>query len=250
MLGRNKVIIILIIAVCALVSSVYAQGECGGSLTISSEDYIDRDGTVLVELPLYIANSCPLGGVQFDLTTDPFGALEPVDIILDTSRIAYWERLVVTRDRLKRRVRLFGLADYPDLEDTPPLEAGEGYLGTALYRFGCQYDEDITVDINIDSVFFADSSGYSMFEAISIDNGTVHVGHEITPIGRGDMNCDGFMRGSDVTYMVNYFRGANPNCPCSRCAGDANNDGRIIGSDVTFLVNYFLGNIPSLAPCD
>jgi hypothetical protein len=52
--------------------------------------------------------------------------------------------------------------------------------------------------------------------------------------------------GSDVTYLVNYFRGLenNPACLIGNfyCAGDANGDCQVIGSDVTRMVSYFRGN--------
>ncbi|MCP4583404.1 MAG: hypothetical protein GY839_17485 [candidate division Zixibacteria bacterium] len=56
----------------------------------------------------------------------------------------------------------------------------------------------------------------------------------------GDANGDGLVIGSDVTYLVAYFRGANPP-PDPFLAGDANGDCAVIGSDVTYLVNYFRG---------
>jgi len=53
--------------------------------------------------------------------------------------------------------------------------------------------------------------------------------------------------GSDVTYLVNYFRGVPNNQPCNLdnfwASTDANGDCLIIGSDVTRLVNYFRGNV-------
>jgi hypothetical protein len=49
--------------------------------------------------------------------------------------------------------------------------------------------------------------------------------------------------GSDVTYLVGYFRGLNEPClldnPPFYCAADANGDCLVIGSDVTKIVNYF-----------
>lgn len=51
--------------------------------------------------------------------------------------------------------------------------------------------------------------------------------------------------GSDVTYLVNFFRGlpATPSCLLGGfyCAADVNGDCRVIGSDVTRLVSYFRG---------
>jgi hypothetical protein len=51
--------------------------------------------------------------------------------------------------------------------------------------------------------------------------------------------------GSDVTYLVNYFRSLPSSQACLLdgfwCSADANGDCNIIGSDVTKLVNYFRG---------
>ena len=58
--------------------------------------------------------------------------------------------------------------------------------------------------------------------------------------------------GSDVTYLVNYFRGSTSSHPCYLynsgaaspyfwASADANGDCRIMGSDVTRLVAYFRG---------
>ncbi len=56
--------------------------------------------------------------------------------------------------------------------------------------------------------------------------------------------------GSDVTYLVGYFRGVSANQPCYLddfwASADANGDCNIIGSDVTRLVNYFRGNVSLL----
>jgi hypothetical protein len=49
--------------------------------------------------------------------------------------------------------------------------------------------------------------------------------------------------GSDVTYLVGYFRGINGPCLVGGFfnSSDANGDCSIIGSDVTRLVSYFRG---------
>lgn len=52
--------------------------------------------------------------------------------------------------------------------------------------------------------------------------------------------------GSDVTYLVNYFRGRSTSQPCYLdgfwASADINGDCNIIGSDVTRLVSYLKGN--------
>jgi len=58
--------------------------------------------------------------------------------------------------------------------------------------------------------------------------------------------------GPDVTYLVNFFRGAPTSHSCRLdgfwCSADANGDCKIIGSDVTKLVNVFRG-IGSIGYC-
>jgi len=74
----------------------------------------------------------------------------------------------------------------------------------------------------------------------------------------GDMNGDGDVISSDVTYGINFFRGAQP--PPDSCynesamgwlyaAGDCNGDCAFIGSDITFLVNFFRGLQPEILWC-
>ncbi len=73
----------------------------------------------------------------------------------------------------------------------------------------------------------------------------------------GDANGNGAFNGLDVTYSVNYFRGAgNPppyTCECHPgnswfVAGDVNNSCSFNGLDVTYMVNYFKGGAAPI-PC-
>ena len=76
----------------------------------------------------------------------------------------------------------------------------------------------------------------------------------------GDINGDGRVIGSDVTYGVNFFIGIG-NVPPDSCwndstgdwhysAADANGDCLFIGSDITYMVQYFLGaDIPPPTYC-
>jgi hypothetical protein len=56
--------------------------------------------------------------------------------------------------------------------------------------------------------------------------------------------------GSDVTYLVSYFRGITRPCIINGfyCSGDANGDCQVIGSDVTRMVTYFRG-LANIIPC-
>jgi len=78
-------------------------------------------------------------------------------------------------------------------------------------------------------------TGYSETWSFQIDYDTSEV--EFMP---GDANGDGQIYGSDVTYLVNFFRGINAP-PVPLLAGDANGDCVVTGPDVTYLVNFFRG---------
>ena len=133
---------------------------------------------------------------------------------------------------------------------TPAIPPSQGLeLFSIRLKFACPYyDTDTTamVVVNIDSTSISDSTGYHIFDSVAFNGGNIFIGDDLAR--RGDANCNGSLIGSDVTYMVNFFRGSGP-CPCSMCAGDANGDGRIIGSDVTYLVRYFTGVGDPPPPC-
>ncbi len=64
----------------------------------------------------------------------------------------------------------------------------------------------------------------------------------------GDVNGNGYVQGSDITYATNYFRGGPPPPDSCMCpvnflyhAADANGNCAFTGSDITFLINYFRG---------
>jgi len=67
----------------------------------------------------------------------------------------------------------------------------------------------------------------------------------------GDANGDGEVLSSDITYLVNFFRGLGP-APGPWLSGDCNGDCLVIGSDVTYLVRFFSGegNAPVMGDCD
>jgi len=66
----------------------------------------------------------------------------------------------------------------------------------------------------------------------------------LTIVPPGDANGDGYVLGSDITYLVDYLRGINlPSNP--PMTGDANGDCAVLGSDVIYLVQYFRGLAPN-----
>jgi hypothetical protein len=105
------------------------------------------------------------------------------------------------------------------------------------YHVPC-YPKGVTIDNNI--VYVANWKSILILRII---------GHYICDYTPGDINGDGRVIGSDVTFGVNYFRGigAVPPISCLNgvdhewlySAADANGDCRFIGSDITYLVSYF-----------
>ena len=65
---------------------------------------------------------------------------------------------------------------------------------------------------------------------------------------RGDVNHNGSIGISDITYMVDYFFQQGPAPECGDEA-DVNSDGNIIISDLTMLVDYIFNGGPAPGPC-
>ncbi len=66
---------------------------------------------------------------------------------------------------------------------------------------------------------------------------------------RGDMNCDGAVGISDMTYLVAYLFSGGPE-PCLLAHGDVNDDAAVNIADMTYMVDFlFLGG-PAPLPCD
>jgi hypothetical protein len=94
---------------------------------------------------------------------------------------------------------------------------------------------------------------------LSDDSFTIEADESSCNYTPGDANNDGQVIGSDVTYLVNYFRGEGPAPPLTCwdsqnqrfnfAAADANGDCQLIGSDITFLVNYFRQIQPQVLYC-
>jgi len=230
----------------ALTGSVYA--DCFCELATNSL-VIDRNGFATFSIPAFLYNECKVGGIQLDIVTEPPGVVLPVDLDLTGSRVGYWDLLsdTTTDDSMTRR--FVGIANWPGDPQTPPLDTGYGLLFNIVFQFGCNYGENTDVHITFENIFISDSTGYRIYDDIALGGGFVFVGDDVTPINRGDTNCNGTRTSSDVTYLVNFFRGIQ-DCPCSRCAGDANGDGNVFGSDVTFLVRFFSGSGPTPRLCD
>lgn len=242
--------IIASVLLLTILSAGQAFSQTCWATFIIDDVYIDRGDGAEVEIPVWFSNTCSVGGlaIQFDLS--PANIFNFVDIDYDGGSIEYWDYL---QDNLLQgnpsHLKMVGIANLDD-PYTSPLPPGENVLlCTIRLRFSCTYYTNTIayIGVNMDSSSISDSSGYHVFEHIAADAGVLQIGSDLAI--RGDSNCSGQLLGSDVTYLVNYFRGLGY-CPCSRCAGDANGDGNIIGSDVTYLVRYFTGAGAPPPPCD
>ncbi len=116
---------------------------------------------------------------------------------------------------------------------SPGLPFARGYIigpdGKVIFPYFGHYPQKII------------SMVYSIIDSLGI---------EYYPFLPGDVNMSAGVWppsaiGSDVTYLVNYFRGLETSQPCLLnglwASADANGDCNIIGSDVTKMVNYLRG---------
>jgi hypothetical protein len=219
------------------------------------------------KIPIVLANNCRVGGFEFILTTSNPNVLLPIAADTLGSRLCFhtdttdssghahidtllpWEYFQANRGvEFPESLFVAAIADYPSNPTTTrPLDDGRGKIFNIQFEIPCTYMRpnlgDTTVELRIERVYVSDSTG--QLQSVTYYNSlvTLHMGASI----RGDANCDGIRRGSDVSRLVSYFKGVSI-CPCSLNAGDANGDGQIRGSDVTFLVRYFKGLGPEPPP--
>lgn len=231
-----------------IITPVYSQ-TCAAAFLLENP-YIERGAGDIIEMPVYLYNNCSAGGLAVEFNITPGSIVQFVDVDFTDSPFGDWDYLNYTMPNgNSQRLRVVAIANVDSTFHNPSLPPSQGILlFTIRLTFACTYYTDTTaqVYINVDSTSISDSSGYHVFDNVGYNGGTVYIGGDVAI--RGDCNCNGTLIGSDVTYLINYFRGTG-GCPCSLCAGDANGDGSIIGSDVTYLVRFFtgIGNPPP--PC-
>lgn len=229
----------LILAVFLFFQPSFAQNCDTLELRLNTID-LDRNVKTF-SCPIELWNSCPLGGLEFQILTEPAAIITPLSVNINGGVLSNWDYIGLNyRDGDSTRLFFVGIANMPGGNDVPSLSPGQWFLGEIAFRFECDFETNLEVIITADSAYATDSTGYEVYE-MDLSNGAAIIGDDTAM--RGDANCNGNLIGSDVTYLVGYFRGVNP-CPCSMRAGDANSDNQIIGSDVTYLVRYFGGQGP------
>jgi hypothetical protein len=256
----------ILIIVTILAVSATAQ-VCGDTIYI-------RDTTVVnvpnIKIPISLGNPCEVGGFNMVLTTSAPGILAPkggdtsgtrlnwhmdIDtVIIDTfgnTRIDStihppWEYFSAAPGSGARSDSLYvaGLAEFDLMPPiTPPLDSGRGTIFYAKFGLPCNNEFsqgviDTFVELQVARVFVSDPDGHT--NPVEYYNANIHYIFNFDSLIRGDCNCNGERRGSDVTYLVAYFKGL-AGCPCTIKAGDANGNGFVDGGDVTYLVRYFKG---------
>ena len=94
---------------------------------------------------------------------------------------------------------------------------------------------DTSVDGYYEGIITASTDGVTAYANVE---GEV-MGLEVPPSLRGDVNCDGKQTIGDVTTLINYLLGGNPD-PFDSIAADVNLDSKINIGDVTALINLLL----------
>ena len=147
-----------------------------------------------------------------------------------------------TLRRLSFNSQLYDLGSYDHFYgDSALFEAQMPWPGEGWYDCAFEFSDGVdTVTIVGDSIHI----GPICYEYVP---GDVNMGNGTWPVQ---------IIGSDVTYLVGYFRGLNPPCLLDGfyVAADVNGDCQVIGGDVTRLVSYFRGVIdlswcPDYPPC-
>jgi hypothetical protein len=241
-----------------IVSSQIALGQCTCpepiTLTIGAVT-ISPCTAQRLDIPVYIHNECYVGGFEIRIhTTDPswlaFSATDTAAADTIGSRIGNWEMFSANvYSSNTSQIIISGIADWPGGAVGVKLPPGDGLLFTMhinyLSRAVCDSAQLLTFTLGR----ISDTTGNCLIDNVELISDSVHVlAGNCNDNPRGDANCSGALTGSDVTYLVRFFKGLNEGY-CCLCSGDVNNSGTVSGVDVTYLVGYFKGQRPHPAPC-
>jgi hypothetical protein len=265
-----------ILTIVILLAASAAAQPCADTLYLNDTTVVNK---MVVRYPVILGNPCPIGGfnmiihtdipeplmfagadtigsrlgyhMEYDTTIirDSLGQI--VEVIVDTIEHLPWEYFYCEPSpSFPDSIYAVGLARSNGIPPNPvALDSGRGPIFYMTFRIPSDYDTDTLVNfyipLSIEQLFISDSFGFT--NATYYYNGLITMTINPSLVIRGDANCNGERRGSDVTYLVGYFKGLSAG-PCIVKAGDANNDNFVSGGDVTFLVRYFKGLGPEPPP--
>ena len=225
----------------------HTQGFSTTADNIVSETWTDADGeyTLVLDPGDYVVHYDTTGWNSY--ITDPF-TLNVGDAITAETVI------------MRRPGSLSGLVEdesgalenvHVTVDDGQRTIIGEDYTDEfGNYSIANIYDGDYTISFILDgyeTIVISDQH-INDGQALVIDQTMVTAGFAYLP---GDANMYNgawppAVIGSDVTYLVNFFRGLESNPACNiegfYMSADVNASCTIIGSDVTRLVNFFRGS--------
>jgi hypothetical protein len=266
-----------ILTVAILLTASVAGQPCADTIYMGDTTVVNR---MVVRYPVVLGNPCPIGGfnmvihaafpdpvyfeksdtvgcrlgyhMEYDTTIilDSLGQ-DTLEIIVDTTEHLPWEYFYCApSDSFPDSIYAVGLARSNGIPPHPvALDSGRGPIFYMTFRIPSDFDTDTLVNfympLSIEQLFVSDSFGFTNVSYFY--SGSVQMTIDPSLVIRGDANCNGERRGSDVTYLVGFFKGLSAG-PCIVRAGDANCDGFVSGGDVTFLVRYFKGVGPEPCP--
>jgi len=258
---RFRLILAILVNLIFASSSGFAQNPDTLRIEPASAQVCD-----IVEVPVYLANySDSALGILINVGFEP-DKLMPIDLRLtgrgEMFAESSWQwayRLPEDETGIIRFLAYDFYTEYP-----LPIGAGPIFIiRFAITGYALGSTPIWFVNNDVDYCLFSNLQGLNFLPELI--NGEVIITSgdfdEICPCLYipGDVNGDSSVIGSDVTFLVNYFRGSGDSPP-NACwydssgdrlysAADVNGDCQAIGSDVTFMVNYFRGDQPEILYC-
>jgi hypothetical protein len=248
------VLMTFVLMICGMQIAQAQQCPVPISITIGNVT-VEPCSTVRVNIPIFMSNSCDVGGISLRIhTTQPAwlsftpGDLNAADTI--GSRISGWDMFAANvHSANPEQIYITAIADMPGGNIGALLYPGDGLICTMHLTFNNLLVCDTSQLISFVSAQVSDSTGNILYDSMVLNPDYFYVlpGH-CNNNPRGDANCSGSLNGLDVVYLVAYFKGLGPGF-CCLCSGDANSSGSVNGVDVTYLVAYFKGFNDPPAPC-
>jgi len=225
---------------------LYPQNPLLDTLKIESATVYPGDQ---LSLPIYLITADTLIDFQAYIVSDT-NYITLDSVILN-------DEFLLLQTNVSGFPHIFSLTEDECLQSNSELfYPGTYFLGNLIGRVKPDIDQFIstTIEFNNDEYYLAYTglANLPFFVPIIVNADITILGEDGFPYLPGDVNmAEGgwppAVIGSDVTYLVNYFRGMESSQPCNLggfwASADVNGDCIVIGSDVTRLVRYFYGQL-------